>query len=153
MNSPPRQDPTSPAVMAARSTLTLSIISLTGPHWQGDVREVSLPGSDGRFGVMARHVPMLSTLEEGMISIHPAGDEPPLHLYVSGGFVEVQPDQVTVLADLAVRSEDQDQARAHAAREAATSPMATSFTDQDYSSMHLELMHHFGGTLLARPWK
>lgn len=121
--------------------IALQIISLIGELWSGDVREVSLPGSEGRFGVMARHAPLLSTLREGMVSVFPVGKEPPLHVYVSGGYVEVQPGKVIVLADLALRSEDLDQARAEAAKEAASSPMAHEFTDDGYAQLHAELMH------------
>lgn len=60
------------------------MVSLTGAQWEGDVREVSLPGEQGRFGVMAKHTPMLTTLREGMILVHPETGEPPFQLYVSG---------------------------------------------------------------------
>ncbi|HHA2453020.1 TPA: ATP synthase F1 subunit epsilon [Stenotrophomonas maltophilia] len=144
--------PTPSFVTNAQQTFLLSIVSLTEAQWQGEVREVSLPGALGRFGVMAKHAPMLSTLREGMILIYPKKNEPPFHLYVSGGFVEVQPNQVTVLADLALRSEDQDKAKAEVARDAANSPMATYFTDDAYAQMHTELMHHFGANLRGKCW-
>lgn len=134
-------------ILRSEQTFMLTIISLTGSQWEGEVREVSLPGELGRFGVMAGHVPMLSTLREGMALIHPASSPEPIQLYLSGGFVEVQPGQVTVMADLAVRSEDQEQAKAEAARAAAASPMAVSLTDENYAQMHSELMHHFGAGL------
>ncbi|MBB5734873.1 F-type H+-transporting ATPase subunit epsilon [Xanthomonas arboricola] len=135
----------------AQQTFALTVVSLTGAQWEGNVREVSLPGEQGRFGVMAKHTPMLSTLREGMILIYPETSEPPFQLYVSGGFVEVQPTHVTVLADLALRSEDQDKARAEVARNAANSPMATSFTDDAYAQTHTELMHRFGASPRAKP--
>ncbi len=136
----------------AQKTFLLSIVSLTEAQWEGEVREVSFPGEQGRFGVMAKHAPMLSTLREGMILIYPKKSEPPFRLYVSGGFVEVLPNQVTVLADLALRSESLDQAKAEVSRNAAASPMATSFTNDAYAQMHTELMHHFGARLRGRPW-
>lgn len=119
--------------------LPVQIISLTGEVWSGDVREISLPGSEGRFGVLAQHAPLLATLREGMVSVFPAGPEPPLHVYVSGGHVEVQPGRVIVLADLGLRSENLDDARARAAREAALSPMAAELTDPDNAKVHAEL--------------
>ena len=136
MVSPPR-----PPQLRDAHAIDLQIISLAGELWSGAVREVSLPGSEGRFGVMARHAPLLSTLREGMVSVFPEGSEPPLHVYVSGGYVEVQPGKVIVLADLALRSENLDEARAAAAREAARSPMAQDFTDSGYARLHAELMH------------
>ncbi|NJC38822.1 F-type H+-transporting ATPase subunit epsilon [Xanthomonas arboricola] len=135
----------------AQQTFGLTVVSLTGAQWEGRAREVSLPGERGRFGVMARHTPMLSTLREGMILIYPETGEQPFQLYVSGGFVEVQPTHVAVLADLALRSEDQDRAKAEVAKTAANSPMATSLTDAAYAQTHAELMHHFGESPRAKP--
>lgn len=137
--TPPRELPASGA--DAPGTLALEIISLTGLLWSGEVREVSLPGSAGRFGVMARHTPLLSTLRKGMLNVYPADTATPLQVYVSGGYVEVQPGRVIVLADIALRSEDLDQARAEVARAAAGSPMAQAFTDPAYAQLHAELVH------------
>ena len=119
MASPPL-----PALLADAQGFSLQILSLAGELWNGEVREVSMPGSNGRFGVMARHAPLLGTLREGMVSVYPLTAEPPLHVYVSGGYVEVQPGKVIVMADLALRSDDLDEARARVAAEAARSPMA-----------------------------
>lgn len=130
----------------AQRSLRLDIISLTGALWSGNVREVSLPGCEGRFGVMARHLPMLTTLREGLVHIHPL-EEPAVQVYVSGGYVEVQPDRVMVMADLAERGGDIDAARAQAARDAASSPMAENFTDAAYAQLHLELIHRYSATL------
>ena len=148
MASPPL-----PALLADAQGLSLQIISLAGELWNGDVREVSMPGSNGRFGVMARHAPLLSTLREGMVSVYPLKAEPPLHVYVSGGYVEVQPGKVIVMADLALRSDDLDEARARVAAEAARSPMAQAFTDEDYVRLHAELMHQRALQLRGLPWK
>ncbi|MFC7520168.1 ATP synthase F1 subunit epsilon [Xanthomonas populi] len=121
-------------------SLQLDIVSLSGALWSGEVRQVMLPGSEGRFGVMARHTPLLTILAEGMLHIRPVSGEP-LQIYVCGGYVEVQQDTVFVLADLAARSEDLDKARAAAARAAVGSPLATSLTDTAYEQIHMELLH------------
>jgi F-type H+-transporting ATPase subunit epsilon len=143
-----------PRIVAdAAHGLAVQIISLTGEIWSGDVREISLPGSEGRFGVLAQHAPLLATLREGMVSVFPVGAEPPLHVYVSGGHVEVQPGRVIVLADLGLRSEDLDDARARAAREAASAPMAAELTDPDNAKVHAELAWLRGQRLRALPWK
>ncbi len=137
MNTPTGKNTLPAAIAATARPLRLQIISLTGELWSGEVRQISLPGGDGRFGVMARHLPMLATLREGLIHLHPV-DGQPLQLYVSGGFVEVQPDKVIVMADLAIRNEDLglDQARAQAAREAAASPMADHFAGEAWLPLH-----------------
>lgn len=143
-------EPTS--ISRTRQTFILSVASLIEVHWEGDVREVSLPGQAGRFGVMARHAPMLATLREGLLLIYPdAADKPPFHFYVSGGFVEVLPERVTVLADLALKSEDKDAARAEVAEAAASSPMARCFSSDAYLQAHLDLMRHFGQPTRREP--
>lgn len=139
MASPPPLQPLPRIVADAARGLSAQIISLAGEIWSGEVREISLPGSDGRFGVLARHTPLLATLREGMVSVYPLDAEPPLHVYVSGGCVEVQPGNVIVLADLGLRGEDIDAARAHAARAAARSPMASEMTDPDNARVHAGL--------------
>ena len=148
MASPPL-----PALLADAQGFSLQILSLAGELWNGEVREVSMPGSNGSFGVMARHAPLLGTLREGMVSVYPLTAEPPLHVYVSGGYVEVQPGKVIVMADLALRSDDLDEARARVAAEAARSPMAQAFTDEDYVRLHAELMHQRVLQLRGLPWK
>lgn len=136
--------------MNAATPLVLEVVSLAGPIWSGEIREVDLPGSAGRFGVLARHTPLLTTLREGMLRVAPLQGEP-MEIYVSGGFVEVQPDKVTVLADLAVRDADWEHAQAEAARERAASGMAQAFTDEDYMAMHVELIHRYSLQLRGRP--
>jgi F-type H+-transporting ATPase subunit epsilon len=148
MASPPL-----PALLADAQGFSLQILSLAGELWNGEVREVSVPGSNGRFGVMARHAPLLGTLREGMVSVYPLKAEPPLHVYVSGGYLEVQPGKVIVMADLAVRSDDLDEGRARVAAEAARSPMAQAFTDEDHVRLHAELMHQRAVQLRGLPWK
>jgi len=133
----------------AAPPLRLDVTSLTGPIWSGEVREVDLPGSEGRFGVLPRHTPLLTTLREGMLRIVPAQGEP-LEIYVSGGFVEVQPEEVNVLADLAVREADWEHAQATAARARAASLMAQEFTDEAYMALHMELIHRYTLDLRGR---
>lgn len=130
--------------------LRLEVIGLTGPIWSGDIRHVELPGSAGRFGVLVRHTPLLTTLREGMLHIVPLQGEP-VDIYVSGGFVEVQPDRVAVMADLAVREADWEQAQAEAARERARSLMASEFTDENYMALHMELIHRYTLQLRSKP--
>ncbi|WP_066098065.1 ATP synthase F1 subunit epsilon [Xanthomonas massiliensis] len=134
---------------SAVRTLTLAIVSLQGSIWQGAVREASFPGLMGRFGIMARHLPMLSILREGLVHIVPAEGEP-LDVYVSGGYAEVQPGRVVVMADMAERGSDVDAAHARTAREAAASPVAATFTDAAYLRMHAELVRRYGSRLYGR---
>ncbi len=122
--------------------MQLEIVSLTGPIWSGRVREVTLPGAAGEFGVLRGHTALLATLREGVIHVHPH-DGQALEIYVSGGCVEVQPEQVLVLADLAERDSDLDAARAAAARDQARSPMAMAFAEETSILLHAEMMRRY----------
>jgi F-type H+-transporting ATPase subunit epsilon len=81
------------------------------------VDEVVAPGVDGYFGVLPGHAPLLAMLRSGEVWFRAGRTE--RHVAVSGGFAEVGPDHVTVLAETAERPEEIDVPRARAARERA----------------------------------
>ena len=82
-----------------------------------EVDMVTLPGAAGQMGVLRGHVPLLSTLDFGEIILHKKGQT--RSIAVHGGVVEVRPNKVTVLADLAESAEDIDVERAEDARQRA----------------------------------
>jgi F-type H+-transporting ATPase subunit epsilon len=71
-----------------------------------DVQQVDVPGAEGDFGVLAGHSPLMATLRPGIMRIHRDGG--PLRVVVMGGFAEVNPEGLTVLADTAVPLEEFD---------------------------------------------
>jgi F-type H+-transporting ATPase subunit epsilon len=79
-----------------------------------DVDAVNLPGSEGRLGILPNHSPLLTTLGFGEVVVRKAGQEE--FFAIGGGFAEVQPDKVIVLADSAEQAEEIDIQRALAAR-------------------------------------
>jgi F-type H+-transporting ATPase subunit epsilon len=93
------------------------IVSQDRIVFQGDVDIVVLPGAEGVMGILPHHVPLLTTLKYGVITLRSKGEEQ--FFTVAGGFAEVQPDQVTVLADAAENVEEIDVQRAEAARQRA----------------------------------
>jgi len=74
----------------------------------GEVRQVDVPGAEGDFGVLADHAPMVSTLRPGVLTIFGEGAEQ--RIVVNGGFAEVGPSGLTVLAEMAVPLADFDTA-------------------------------------------
>jgi F-type H+-transporting ATPase subunit epsilon len=94
-----------------------------------EVDQVNVPGAAGRMGVLARHEPLLTSLVPGEMSIIKNGERHPFA--ISGGFMEVLPDRVTILADTAERAEEIDEARAEAARRRAEDLMRERRTDQE----------------------
>lgn len=93
------------------------IVSQNRIVYQGDVDMVVLPGASGEMGVLPHHAPILSVLTYGVIRVRSHGKDE--FFTVAGGVAEVQPDQVTVLADAAENVEEIDVRRASAARERA----------------------------------
>jgi F-type H+-transporting ATPase subunit epsilon len=81
---------------------------------ESDVDMVVAPGSDGSLGILPRHAPLITTLAEGELRIKKGGSEQ--SLVVFGGFMEVTPEKVVVLADSAERAEEIDVSRAEQAR-------------------------------------
>jgi len=102
--------------------IKVDIVSPDRRLYSGEVEMVTLPGSNGQMGILHGHAPLLSTLDIGEIVLHRReGND---YLAVSGGVVEVRPDKVTVLADVAEAGEEIDEARAHAALERAQQLLA-----------------------------
>lgn len=90
---------------------------------------VTVPGANGEIGILPMHTPLISALQTGILSYTQGGAAHRLH--VSGGFVEVSEDRVTVLADTAERAEEIDVARARLSREAAERILKAAVSDAD----------------------
>lgn len=105
------------------------IVSQDRIVFQGDVDFVLIPGGEGEMGILPNHSPILSTLKFGVITVRTKTEEQ--HFTVAGGFVEVQPDQVTVLADAAENVEEIDTQRAEAARLRAEELIKTQTYNED----------------------
>jgi F-type H+-transporting ATPase subunit epsilon len=89
---------------------------------EDDVDMVVAPGADGSLGILPRHAPLISLLDAGELRIKKGGREE--SIIVFGGFIEVTPDKVIVLADTAERAEEIDLQRAEAARRLAETSIA-----------------------------
>jgi F-type H+-transporting ATPase subunit epsilon len=74
----------------------------------GEVEQVDVPGSEGDFGVLAGHAPMVAALRPGLLRIRRDGGE--VTVVIFGGFAEISPSGLTVLADNAAMTEDFDKA-------------------------------------------
>jgi len=90
---------------------------------------VVAPGVEGDLGVLPRHIPLLTPLRTGEIMVRNDGQEE--FFFVGGGFLEVLPDKVVILADVAERAEDIDEARAQEARKSAQEALAQDEGDAD----------------------
>jgi F-type H+-transporting ATPase subunit epsilon len=86
--------------------LHLESVSPESVLFSGDVDQVDLPGAEGDMGILAGHAPLVTTLRPGIVTIYRGGAREPV--VVTGGFAEVGPAGLTVLADRAVAREDFD---------------------------------------------
>jgi F-type H+-transporting ATPase subunit epsilon len=97
--------------------IKLDIVTAERVVYSADVDEVIAPGIEGQLGILPHHAPLMTILQAGGLIVKKGGQEE--ILAISGGFLEVRPDHVIVLADQAERAEEIDAARAEEARKRA----------------------------------
>lgn len=115
----------------------LEIVTAERVVLSDDVDMISAPTRDGRVGILPRHAPLLTVLEVGELEIVKNGVRTPYAL--SGGFMEVLPNRVTILADTVERADEIDEARAERARVRAEERIRQRQSDQDMALAEAEL--------------
>jgi len=124
--------------MANVMTTHLDVVSAEESLFSGRVSYLLVSGQEGDLGIMPGHTPLLTPIKPGMVKmVKQHGDEEVI--YVSGGFLEVQPSGVTVLADTAIRGKDLDQAKAEEAKRAAEEQISNPSKDMDYARVAAKL--------------
>jgi F-type H+-transporting ATPase subunit epsilon len=121
------------------ATIRVDIVSAEGSIWAGEANLVIAPARMGDVGIAPRHAPMLTTLRPGDLRVQRDGQEE-LYFYVTGGILEVQPRQVTVLADTALRAEQLDESAADEARKAAEAALKGASTKEDLAHAQGQLV-------------
>jgi F-type H+-transporting ATPase subunit epsilon len=96
------------------SGIRLDIVTAERVVYSEDVDVVVAPGIEGQLGILPHHAPLMTTLQVGELWVRKGEDE--FSLAISGGFLEVRPDRIIVLADAAERAEEIDIARAEEAK-------------------------------------
>ena len=114
------------------ATMHCDIVSAEKAIFSGAITMVSLRGSIGELGILPGHAPLLTGIRPGPVQLRLENGEEEV-FYASGGFLEVQPGMVTILADTASRAEDIDEAAAAEAKEAAERALAEQAADFDFS--------------------
>jgi len=94
--------------------IRLDIVTAERSVYAEDVDMVIAPGVEGQLGILPHHAPLMTTLQAGELRVKREGEE--VSLAISGGFLEVRPDRVVVLADAAERAGEIDVARAEEAK-------------------------------------
>ena len=96
------------------SSIRLDIVTAERVVYSDDVEVVIAPGIEGQLGILPHHAPLMTTLQPGELRVRKGGEES--SLAISGGFLEVRPDRIIVLADAAERAEEIDITRAEEAK-------------------------------------
>ena len=121
------------------ATIRVDIVSAEGAIWAGDANLVIAPARMGDVGIAPRHAPMMTTLRPGDLRVQREGQEE-LYFYVTGGILEVQPLQVTVLADTVLRADQMDESAADEARKAAEDALKGATNKEDLAHAQMQLV-------------
>jgi len=120
------------------STVKVLVATAEREVYRGEAQMLVAPGVAGEVGILPKHSPLLCALTAGELRIT-VGEEEVDEVFVSGGFMEVQPDMITVLADSAERATDIDEAAAQAAERKAAEVLEGKKDDVDYAVAEAEL--------------
>ena len=124
------------------ASIRLDIVTAERVVYSEEVEAIIAPGVEGQLGILPHHAPLMTTLQVGELLVRKGGEE--FCLAISGGFLEVRPDRVIVLADTAERAEEIDLARAEEAKRRAQERISrhTSEVDmaRDEAAIHRSLM-------------
>lgn len=119
-------------------TVHCDIVSAEDQIFSGLVESVQATGTMGELGIMPGHTPLMTSLKPGPIRVKKQNGETDV-LYISGGYLEVQPNLITVLADTALRASDIDLAAAEDARKQAERELAEHQADEEFAMLSAKL--------------
>ncbi len=115
------------------ATIQCEIVSAEESLFSGAITSVSLRGTIGELGITPGHAPLLTGINPGAVTLRMEDGSEEI-FFASGGFLEVQPGFVTLLADTAIRAEDLDEAQAEEARQQAEKAMEDRNEEAEFSS-------------------
>jgi F-type H+-transporting ATPase subunit epsilon len=120
-------------------TIQVDVVSAEEQIFSGEAEFVILPGVMGELGIYPRHTPLLTAIRPGALRVKlPDQDQEEL-VFVQGGFLEVQPQRVTVLADTAIRAKDLDEVKALEAKKAAEEALQNQTSKEHIAAAEAEL--------------
>ena len=119
------------------ATLKLEIVTPEAKVYSEDVDMVTLPGVEGEMGIFPMHVPLMTQLAAGEISVRKGNQD--FFLAVGDGFVEVTSERVSILTDMAIKAESIDEAKAEEARKRAEARLAEKLSDEEVAATNAAL--------------
>jgi len=121
------------------NTIHVDVVSAEEQIYSGEAEFVVLPGVVGELGIYPRHTPLLTQIKPGAVRIKLPGAAEEELVFVQGGYLEVQPHLVTVLADTAIRAKDLDEKAALDAKRAAEEAMQNKTSKEEIAHAEAEL--------------
>jgi F-type H+-transporting ATPase subunit epsilon len=121
------------------NTIHVDVVSAEEQIFSGQAEFVALPGEAGELGIYPKHTPLITRIKPGAVRIKVSGQAEDEFVFVAGGILEVQPDNVTVLADTAIRGKDLDEAKALEAKKLAEEALVNKDSKIDYAKAQAEL--------------
>ena len=119
------------------NTLNLEIVTAEGLVYSDDVEMVTLPGVTGQFGVYPQHVPLITQMVPGEITVRKDGRD--TFFATGGGLIEVTATSVAILTDLVVQSDKIDEAKAEEARKRAEARLKDKLSDEEVAHVNASL--------------
>jgi F-type H+-transporting ATPase subunit epsilon len=121
------------------NTIQVDVVSAEELIFSGLAEFVVLPGVVGELGILPGHTPLLTQIKPGAVRMKLPGEAAEEFVFVQGGFLEVQPQHVTVLADTAIRAKDLDEVAALEAKKAAEEAMQNKTSGEEIAQAEAEL--------------
>ncbi|MCW9710793.1 F0F1 ATP synthase subunit epsilon [Avibacterium sp. 21-586] len=120
------------------ATLNLTVVSAEESIFTGQVKSIQATGIEGELGILPGHTPLLTAIKPGIVKLTLENGNEEV-IYVSGGFLEVQPNVVTVLADVAIRGKELDGDRILEAKRRAEENIVANAKDANYEMLAAKL--------------
>ena len=121
------------------NTIHVDVVSVESQIYSGDAEFIVAPGIEGELGIYPRHAPLFTQIKPGALRIKVPDRAEEELVFVQGGFLEVQPHAVTVLADTAIRAKDLDEVKALEAKRAAEEAMQNKTSKEEIATAEAEL--------------
>ena len=120
-------------------TIHVDVVSVSESIFSGEAEFVVLPGLMGELGIYPKQAPLITQIKPGQVRIKVPGQDEEQIVFVQGGFLEVQPDVVTVLSDTAIRAHDLDEAKALEAKQRAEESLQNKTSKTEIATAEAEL--------------
>ena len=120
-------------------TMKLEIVTPEDRIYSDDVNMVTLPGKEGQMGIFPNHVPLMTQVAAGEILAQKGSEQQ--YLAVGEGFVQITPDKISVLTDMAVTEDNIDEAKAEEAKKQAEARLQEKLSDEELATVKAALAH------------